>query len=244
MRDDLFALFYSQINPQIVVDSLMSRPPVVIEGDKTMADALELMSRYGLKDVPVVESDSMRCIGIIGQQIADKAVSHNLGEVGLSEYMTRTFETVEAKTDLYRVMEIILSNRQRMLPVVENGELTGVITRTDLMNMLIEEPARIPDSLMPDHRRERNIASQVKNRLPQRMLELLKEAGESGRGKSAWEVYAVGGFVRDILLGRPNLDLDLVVEGDGIDLCQAVRGQARGQGQGALQVQDRRGHPG
>ncbi|XXJ19678.1 CBS domain-containing protein [Desulfovibrio caledoniensis] len=215
VRDDLFALFYSQINPQIVVDSLMSRPPVVIEGDKAMADALELMSRYGLKDVPVVEKDSMRCIGIIGQQIADKAVSHHLGGVALSEYMTRTFETVESKTDLYRVMEIILNNRQRMLPVVESGELIGVITRTDLMNMLIEEPARIPDSLMPDHRRERNIAAQVRNRLPQRMLDLLKEAGELG-AEIGWEVYAVGGFVRDILLGRPNLDLDLVVEGDGI----------------------------
>jgi len=215
VRDDLFALFYSQINPQVVVDGLMSRPPVVIEGDKTVDDAVELMTRYGLKDVPVVAPGSMRCIGIMGHKTGDKAVSHHLGSVGLSEYMTRTFETVEVKTDLYRVMEIILSNRQRMLPVVEAGKLVGVITRTDLMNMLIEEPARIPDSVMPERRRERNIAAQVKNRLPQTMLDLLKAAGDLGH-ELGWEVYAVGGFVRDILLGRPNLDLDLVIEGDGI----------------------------
>ncbi|WFS60915.1 CBS domain-containing protein [Pseudodesulfovibrio thermohalotolerans] len=215
VRDDLFALFYSQINPQIVVESLMSRPPVVIESNKTIADAVELMTRYGLKDVPVVKGGTMRCIGIIGHKIADKALSHHLGEVGLSEYMTRNFETVESKTDLYRVMEIILNNRQRMLPVADGENLVGVITRTDLMNMLIEEPARIPDSLMPDRRRERNIAAQARNRLPQRMLDLLKEAGDLG-AELDWEVYAVGGFVRDILLGRPNLDLDLVVEGDGI----------------------------
>jgi tRNA nucleotidyltransferase (CCA-adding enzyme) len=31
-----------------------------------------------------------------------------------------------------------------------------------------------------------------------------------------YRVYAVGGFVRDLLLRRPNLDIDIVVEGDGI----------------------------
>ncbi|WP_316900551.1 CBS domain-containing protein [Pseudodesulfovibrio indicus] len=228
VRDDLFALFYSQINPQIVVDNLMSRPPVVIEDDKCMSDAVELMTRYGLKDVPVVAKDGMRCVGIISHVTADKAISHHLGDVPLSEYMTRKFETVESKTDLYRVMEIVLSNRQRMLPVEDDGELVGVITRTDLVNMLIEEPARIPDSLMPDSRRERNIASQVKNRLPQRMIDLLKEAGELA-DQLGCEAYAVGGFVRDILLGRPNLDLDLVVEGDGIGFAKKFAARVGGR---------------
>ncbi|CCH47941.1 CBS domain-containing protein [Pseudodesulfovibrio piezophilus] len=215
VRDDLFALLYSQINPQIIVKGLMSGPPVTIEGNKTVDDSVELMTRYGLKDLPVVEKETMHCIGIMGHAIADKAASHGLGGMPLSEYMSQKFDTVTAGTDLYTVMEIILGNRQRMLPVLEDNNIIGVITRTDLMNMLIEEPARIPDSLMPDRRREKNIASTVTNRLPQKMLDLLNVAGELGN-KLGWEIYAVGGFVRDILLGRPNLDLDLVVEGDGI----------------------------
>jgi tRNA nucleotidyltransferase (CCA-adding enzyme) len=221
VRDDLFALLYSQINPEIIVESLMSRPPVVIEDDKSINDALELMSRFGLKDVPVVAAGTMHCVGIMGQKTADKAVSHGLGEWDLMEYMSRKFDTVEIKTDLYRVMEVILGNRQRMLPVVDGETLVGVITRTDLMHLLIEEPARIPDSLMPDRNRERNISSMVNNRLPKEMLGLLKEAGELG-DELGWEVYAVGGFVRDIILGRPNLDLDLVVEGDGISYAKEL----------------------
>ena len=221
VRDDLFALLYSQINPEIIVESLMSRPPVVIEDDKSINDALELMSRYGLKDVPVVAAGTMQCVGIMGQKTADKAVSHGLGEWDLMEYMSRKFDTVEIKTDLYRVMEVILGNRQRMLPVVDGETLVGVITRTDLMHLLIEEPARIPDSLMPDRNRERNISSMVNNRLPKEMLTLLKSAGELG-DELGCEVYVVGGFVRDILLGRPNLDLDLVVEGDGINFAKEL----------------------
>ena len=221
VRDDLFALLYSQINPEIIVESLMSRPAVVIEDDKSINDALELMSRFGLKDVPVVAAGTMKCVGIMGQKTADKAVSHGLGEWDLMEYMSRKFDTVEIKTDLYRVMEVILGNRQRMLPVVDGETLVGVITRTDLMHLLIEEPARIPDSLMPDRNRERNISSMVNNRLPKEMLNLLRSAGELG-DELGCEVYAVGGFVRDILLGRPNLDLDLVVEGDGISYAKEL----------------------
>ncbi|MGL1862359.1 MAG: CBS domain-containing protein [Pseudodesulfovibrio sp.] len=221
VRDELFALFYSQINPQVVVDNLMSKPPVFIEDDKTLADIVELMTRYGLKDVPVVVEGSMQCVGIMGHDTADKAVSHGLGEMRITEYMSQKFEMVQSDADLYQVMEIILGNRQRMLPVVENGGLIGVITRTDLMHMLIEEPARIPDSLLPDRRRERNISSMVNNRLPQDMLDLLKVAGDLGNDMGC-EIYAVGGFVRDILLGRPNLDLDLVVEGDGIEYAKEL----------------------
>ena len=55
------------------------------------------------------------------------------------------------------------------------------------------------------------------------MLELLNSAGWHWARILGWEVYAVGGFVRDILLGRPNLDLDLVVEGDGIAFAKEFR---------------------
>lgn len=221
VRDDLFAMLYSQINPQIVVKGLMSKPPVVIEDDRSLDDAVELMTRYGLKDVPVVVKDTMKCVGIMGHVTADKAVSHGLGTMNLSEYMSQKFEVVDESTELYGVMEIILGNRQRMLPVIENDSIIGVITRTDLMHMLIEEPARIPDNLMPDRRRERNISSMVNNRLPQDMLDLLKAAGDMGNDMNQ-QVYAVGGFVRDIIMGRPNLDLDLVVEGDGIRFAKKL----------------------
>ncbi|MDD3313657.1 MAG: polya polymerase, partial [Pseudodesulfovibrio sp.] len=81
--------------------------------------------------------------------------------------------------------------------------------------------ARMPSSLLSGQRRERNIASMVANRLPLDMIELLKTAGALG-DDLGWEVYAVGGFVRDILLSRPNHDLDIVVEGDGIRFARQL----------------------
>ncbi|MFL5732585.1 MAG: CCA tRNA nucleotidyltransferase [Chloroflexia bacterium] len=41
-----------------------------------------------------------------------------------------------------------------------------------------------------------------------------------------WRVYLVGGYVRDLLLGRPNDDVDVAVEGGAIDLANALQSHA------------------
>jgi tRNA nucleotidyltransferase (CCA-adding enzyme) len=61
----------------------------------------------------------------------------------------------------------------------------------------------------------------MKNRLPQKIFAFLKRAGELAE-EMGYNAYAVGGFVRDILLSRPNLDIDLVVEGDGIKFAERL----------------------
>ncbi len=216
VNDDIFALLFSHINPQVVVESIMSKPGMAVEDSSTMHEAAEFITRYGFKGVPVVASGTNRCVGLLDNSVADKAVAHKLGDMPVSEYMARDFQTVPPDTDLYQVMEVILGKRQRLLPVTDQGDLVGIITNTDLLHLLIEEPARIPESLVPSRRgRERNVKTLMDNRLPKPMLELLKTAGKLAQDMN-YEVLAVGGFVRDILLGSPNLDLDLVVEGDGI----------------------------
>ena len=66
-----------------------------------------------------------------------------------------------------------------------------------------------------------NLESKIATRLPapyqQALAAVIGAAQRSGVG-----VYLVGGFVRDLLLDRPNLDLDIAVEGDAIALATAV----------------------
>ena len=66
-----------------------------------------------------------------------------------------------------------------------------------------------------------SVYSYMKDRVPAPFSSLLQKAGELAEGRHV-RVYAVGGFVRDLLLGIPNLDLDLVVEGDGIRFAKAL----------------------
>ncbi len=51
--------------------------------------------------------------------------------------------------------------------------------------------------------------------IPPARLALLQALADEA-GKVNLPIYAVGGFVRDLLLNRPSLDFDIVVEGDAI----------------------------
>ncbi len=214
VKDEIFALLYSHINPQLVVKGFMSSPVVRIKAAQTVAQAAEVMVRYGLKALPVEEYGAQIC-GIIENSVAEKAVSHGLGQERVTEYMLEDFLSVTEDQDLYQVMEIILGHRQRLVPVLRGQELVGVITHTDLINLMVQEPARIPESFLSDKRQDKNIRQILYERLPKDIISLLQLAGQTGQDLDV-EVYAVGGFVRDMLLGIPNDDIDLVVEGDGV----------------------------
>ena len=73
-----------------------------------------------------------------------------------------------------------------------------------------------------------NLSGKIKKQLPAELVEFMQTAGEvaTEQGQS---LYLVGGIVRDLLLGRRNLDLDMVVEGDAIKLGQRLADITRGE---------------
>ena len=71
-----------------------------------------------------------------------------------------------------------------------------------------------------------NIGKSIEAYLPPEILALVRAAGEIGAANGQ-RVYLVGGSVRDLLLKRPHLDIDLVVEGDALPLARQL---AKGRG--------------
>ncbi|GAH60002.1 unnamed protein product [marine sediment metagenome] len=66
-----------------------------------------------------------------------------------------------------------------------------------------------------------NLASKIEKQLPAELVNLMQLAGKVTQSQKQ-KLYLVGGVVRDLLLGKPNFDLDLVVEGDAINLAQQL----------------------
>jgi tRNA nucleotidyltransferase (CCA-adding enzyme) len=66
-----------------------------------------------------------------------------------------------------------------------------------------------------------NLASKIKNQLPSELVNFMQSAGGVAASQGQ-NLYLVGGVVRDLLLGRTNLDLDLVVEGNAIELAKQL----------------------
>ena len=229
VRDEIFQQLYAQANPDKHASDYMSSPPVGIEEDRTIKDAEELMLRFGLKAVPVFAKGTRHCVGLLDAQTASRAVSHGLHALSLDIYMQRRVLTLAPTAALSDLMEIIVGSRQRLVPIVSEDEVVGVVTRTDLINVFVEDPGGVPVPLR-ENRKERSVAKLMRDRLPRSCYALLERAGQLG-DKMGLPVYAVGGFVRDLLLERPNQDIDLVVEGNGIayarQLAKLLNGRVR-----------------
>jgi tRNA nucleotidyltransferase (CCA-adding enzyme) len=86
----------------------------------------------------------------------------------------------------------------------------------------------IHDFLCYNNHVERNLSGLLETALDARRLDLIRRvAGESAA--FGFSIYLVGGFVRDLLLGHPGLDFDLVFEGDAIALARALAGKYGGK---------------
>ena len=66
-----------------------------------------------------------------------------------------------------------------------------------------------------------NVKNLIKKSLPREAQDILLRAGKAG-DKSGYQVFAVGGFVRDLLLKVENLDVDLAVEGEGLRFARKL----------------------
>jgi len=66
-----------------------------------------------------------------------------------------------------------------------------------------------------------NLSHKIEKQLPAELVDFMQVAGEVA-SRQGQNLYLVGGVVRDLLLEQPNLDLDLVVEGNAIELAQQL----------------------
>jgi tRNA nucleotidyltransferase (CCA-adding enzyme) len=218
----LQALLRSRINPQKKAKDMMSSPVIHISPDESIKVAATIMTKYNINVLTVIDGgDKLK--GYVTRQIVEKAVFFGLGHIQVKEYMNIEFSTVSPDASLNAVQELIIKDKLRVLPVVEEEKVVGVITRTDLLNILVGGPV-IPDFLYDARHashfvKKKNTATMMKERLPRRIIELFKDLGNVA-DILGYNAYVVGGLVRDLFLKRKNLDVDIVIEGGGIQFAQ------------------------
>ena len=216
-RQELLSLLERHIHPIETVGQIMSHGVHTLPPETTVDQAAEEMLRYGFEGYPVVEDG--RILGVLTRREIDRAQRLRLGNMPVSHYMTKGDIYVTAKDSVERLQQVMTRFGVGQVPVVSEDEVVGVVTRTDLIKSWVAPPSR------PLRRRE--VAQKIEDALPDLLLDLLKRASELAQ-EMGYPLYVVGGFVRDLLLGEPTLDMDLVVEGDAIKLARRL-----GKGVGA-----------
>ena len=216
-KDRLLALLATHVQPMVTVGQIMSHGVHTLSPGTSIARAEEEAQRWGHEGFPVV--DDGRIVGVLTRREIDKALHHGLGNAAISTYMHKGEVYVTPGDSVERLQRVMIEHGVGQVPVVEDGQVIGIVTRTDLIK-LWSERAR------PSRREE--IAALIENALPLALLDLIREASETA-SQMGYALYFVGGFVRDLLLGIPNFDIDLVVEGDAIRLAKRLRRRVGGR---------------
>ncbi|WBV62007.1 IMP dehydrogenase [Chryseobacterium camelliae] len=124
----------AQVNRVKRSENGMISDPVTLSKDHTLGEAKELMTKYKISGLPVVDAENV-LIGIITNR--DVKYQENL-EVKVEEIMTKdNLITSDKNTNLEKAKEILLKNRVEKLPIVDaENKLVGLITIKDIDNQL------------------------------------------------------------------------------------------------------------
>ena len=124
----------AQVNRVKRSENGMIADPVTLSKDHTLAEAKELMAKYKISGLPVVDTDN-KLIGIITNR--DVKYQENLS-AKVEVLMTKeNLITSDKSTNLEQAKEILLQNRIEKLPIVDSeNHLVGLITIKDIDNQL------------------------------------------------------------------------------------------------------------
>jgi tRNA nucleotidyltransferase (CCA-adding enzyme) len=223
VEHQLLKILQSKVRARRLAGSLMSSPPIFAGPDIRLKTAGDILTRYNINALLIMEGGAAEGAirGYISRQIIEKALFHGLGDAPVSDYMNTDIESVAPDADLPEIQKTIIENKQRILPVVKDGQVVGVLTRTDLLNILIHRDnrnnkrCRQTDSGGAPWPHAQHVGRFMRERLSRELIDMLAAIGRTA-ARIGCGAFVVGGFVRDLFLYRPNEDIDIVIEGDGI----------------------------
>ena len=198
------------IEPASTVASIMSKRPLLITPNTSAKEADLIMRKFGYEGYPVV--DGNKIIGLLTRRAVDRALNHNLNLTASSLMQAGEFY-VRPDDPIERLQTVMIQSGWGQIPVQdEQDNIVGIVTRTDLIKLL---------GMSILGKRPMNLSNKIADFLPPILLKLLLVIAKFATAQNS-ALYIVGGFVRDLLLETPSLDLDLVVEGDAVELGKSL----------------------
>lgn len=220
VKQELLQLLERYVRPKAVVADIMNTPPVWVTPETRLEEVCAKLNQFNINNLCVVEDGEV--VGIISRRVVDKSMQHGLGERPVEELMETEFSLVSPTLSTESAKRVFLESESRFAPVVENSKLVGVLTRQNIMDLLYREStleAQNYDEMISEREyHKKTLVGALRNSLDASIVEKIELIRQKA-DQLDLNIYAVGGFVRDLILNLKNDDLDIVVEGDAIKLA-------------------------
>jgi len=222
IEERLYQVLREKLRPQLTIKEVMSRPVIVASPQTSIKEAEDTLHRHRIGALPVVEKGKI--LGIISRErINNLAVHPDSEKITLKSYLSPKFTVISPYVSVRKAQEVMIEEEQKRLLVLEGNEIVGILSGSDLLEAFHPggKSSRRNEELV-------NLEGLLKERVPERIQRLMRQAGEIAQ-QLGYKAFIVGGFVRDLLLGIENLDIDLVIEGEGISFALQFARKIGGQ---------------
>jgi tRNA nucleotidyltransferase (CCA-adding enzyme) len=227
----------SHLPRQPTARDLMSSPVRTIRPDTTIHEAQRILLRYGHSGLSVVDEGD-RLVGIISRRDLDLALHHGFSHAPVKGYMATNLKTITPDTPLTDIEHLMVTYDIGRLPVLHQGALVGIVTRTDLLRHLHQgQLSPLAQPALPGPPTAIALQQALGASLSPVLQDILQQITTAAEERG-WHLYLVGGAVRDLLICTNSAsaalpDLDLVVDGffstaqvgAGVDLATVVKEQ-------------------
>ncbi|PZF74946.1 CBS domain-containing protein [Taibaiella soli] len=132
-----------------LISHIMTTDLTTVTRENSLRDVKHILSDHKIRHIPVIENQKL--IGIISrtdimrlsfgslfenQENADEAMFDMLR---IEQVMASRPETVRSDMTIRDVAQLLTEKEFHALPVVDNGELKGIVTTTDIIKYLVEQ---------------------------------------------------------------------------------------------------------
>jgi CBS domain-containing protein len=108
-------------------EDVMTTKVITVAENQTKQQAARLLSQHRISGLPVVNNDNV-VVGVVTEHDVISKEGQTVGEI-----MTRGVVSVTPDTDLEEVRHILVNERIKRLPVLDQGRLVGIVSRADLV---------------------------------------------------------------------------------------------------------------
>ncbi|MCA9400161.1 MAG: CBS domain-containing protein [Candidatus Omnitrophica bacterium] len=130
----------------ISILGVMTRNVITVKADTPIYDALQLFLKHEISGMPVV-NDSNEVIGILSEKDVLKILVDENRAVSdiVEDYMTRDVISFKEEDDAVAICKFFLSSTIRRVPITKNGKLCGIISRRDIVSLILDAERKISD---------------------------------------------------------------------------------------------------
>ena len=118
----------------VKVRDIMSRDLRTVSPDTTVPEIMNLMFREKHRGYPVMEGGMLA--GIVTISDVQKVPEEKRGTTVVGDVMVRAIYVIEPNADAAEAMKKMMERQIRRLPVMEDGELVGIVSRSDLLRAI------------------------------------------------------------------------------------------------------------